>query len=279
MFTLLLLTSCDVFQSDNETTERNFNYPMNVGNSWEYARTISATYDSLGISNGLEDESYSGTALVEVCDLEFIFNEIEVYNFKTTINDDGHIINGHNYYSNKKMNCVSYGYTFAHVITPKRNDDYSYLMFKGRKFSSQQEIVLWLENNSYTKNYALSDSITYDPVTVYEYPLQEGKQWIYRFQTSDGQPWRIDKVVMGWMEISTSVGDFMAWKIKWLNNPFNDGTDWDESIQTTEYFAECGLVKRIWIITGIEAYNHLGELIGTQTWSDEIEIRNYNIVE
>ncbi len=284
---VIFLSGCNLFDSKPEEIEQNFIYPLAVGNSWQYNRTIATEYDEMGNNNGLDDESYCNTALVEICDLETIFKNQPVYNMKTTINDGGHVINGHNFYNNSETKCMSYGYTAAHVITPKRDRKYSHLKFHDRTFRSPEDIIYWLETSTMVKDpsratfraMAAPDSIVNDPVKIYEYPLVEGNQWTYRSETSDQVPWRIDKQVTGWEEIEVEAGDFWAWKINWYNNPFNEGKDWDETIETVEYVSDEGLVKRTWRISGIEVYNSEGELIGTQTFLDEIELADYSVAE
>jgi len=275
----IFLTGCNLFDSDPEKIEQNFIYPLALGNSWQYNRTIATEFDELGSNNGLDDESYTNTALVEICDKETIFKNQPVYNMKTTINDGGYVINGHNFYDNSETKCMSYGYTAAHVITPKRDKEYSYLKFHERMFRTPEEIIYWLETSRTGKTISAPDSIINDPVKIYEYPLVRGNQWTYRSETSDHIPWRIDKQVTGWEEITVEAGEFWTWKINWYNNPFNEGKDWDESIETVEYVADQGLVKRRWQISGIEVYNIEGELIGTQTYTDEIELVDYSVTE
>lgn len=275
---IIFLTGCNLFDTKQEEKDPNFTYPLTVGNSWQYNRTISMEYDEIGINNGLDDESYTNTALVEICDEETIFDNQPVYNMKTTINDGGYVINGHNFYNNSDTKCMSYGYTAAHVITPKRERKYSHLKFHNRTFHTPEDIIYWLETSKMNRTTAV-DSIVNDPVKIYEYPLVEGNQWTYRSETSDQIPWRIDKQVTGWEEIETEAGDFWAWKINWYNNPFNEGKDWDETIETVEYVSDQGLLKRIWRISGIEVYNSAGELIGTQTFIDAIELVDYTVSE
>jgi len=276
---IIFLNGCNLFESEPEKIEQNFIYPLAVGNSWDYSRTISTLYDETGNSNGLNDESYTNTALVEICDQETIFKNQPVYNMKTTINDGGYVINGHNFYNNSETKCMSYGYTAAHVITPKREKKYSHLKFHGRLFRNSEDIVYWLETCKIGRTTTAPDSIVNDPVKIYEYPLVEGNQWTYRSETSDQVPWRIDKQVTGWEEIEVPAGNFWAWKINWYNNPFNEGKDWDETIETVEYVTDQGLVKRTWQISGIEVYNSEGELMGTQTFLDEIELVQYSVAE
>lgn len=276
---LILLNGCNLFESKQEEIEQNFIYPLAIGNSWQYHRTISTEYDEMGNENGLDDESYTNTALVEICAIETVFKNIDTFNLKTTISDGGQVINGHNYYKNSNTKCMSHGYTTAHVITPKKVPNYSHLKFHGRTFHKPEDIQVWLEKCKISSSATVEDSITYDPVTILEYPLAEGNQWTYRYKTSDLVPWRIDKQVTGWEEIEVEAGEFMAWKINWYNNPFNEGIDWDETIETVEYVADEGLIKRTWCITGIEVYNTQGELIGTQTFRDELNLISYSITE
>ena len=216
---LTFITGCILFDNDtdNPFPGMNFIYPLSVGNTWQYERVITCEYDSLATYNGLSDTSYYFICSVEIIDNEIIFDTLGTYNLKSTLYEDGNIYIGNEYYKNEENGLISYGYTIPYMITPKANPKYSNLVFKKRKFNSVEEIINWIEKGYCDYTSSRKDSIIFDPVKSLDYPLENDNQWIYRTETYDGQPWRIDKKILDWKRIYVPAGRFNCWRIQWFN--------------------------------------------------------------
>ena len=264
-------------EDNNNKPNMEFIYPLSIGNNWQYENIFTLDFDSLATQNGLSDTIYYSSGLVEIIDNEVIFDTLEAFNLKSTLNEDGNIFTGNEYYNNKENCLFSYGYLHPLMMTPKVNQKYAYLIFKNKKFNNVREIINWIKKGYYGNEYSKEDSIIFDPVKSLDYPLEEGKQWIYRTETCDGKPWRIDKKILEWEEIEVPAGKFNCWRIQWFNNPFGSGPNWDEDIVMFDYISEKGLVKRIIEFKNSEAYDAEGNFIGYLDTKDEKILTEYAI--
>jgi len=275
---ILFFVGCNIFHSDNNNQQNSdFKYPLSIGNSWQYEKLFTLDFDSLATYNGLSDTTYYSSGLVEIIDNEVIFDTLDAYNFETTIDEDGNIFTGNEYYNNNDDGLFCYGYTNPSMITPKVEQEYAYIMFKNKKFNNVTEIINWIEKGYYGNEYSKEDSIFFDPVKSLDYPLEEGKQWIYRTETYDGEPFRIDKKILEWDEIEVTAGKFNCWKIQWFVNPFGSVPNWDENIIWFDYISEEGLVKRILEFNGMECYDEDGIFLGYMDCIEETTLINYTI--
>ena len=270
---LLFIVSCD---DDSSIPDMDFQYPLEIGSSWQYENNYTISYDSLAISNGLMDSTFYSTGTVEIIDNIVIFDTLNVYDFEMNVDEYGNICYGNEYYNVDSNLLISYGYNNPTIITPKVEQKFTFLKFKNRNFNNVNEILEWIKNGSSGNKYNKDDDITFDPVTSLSYPLEEDKQWVYRYETCDGEPWRIDKKIINWEEIEVLAGSFNCWRIRWYNNPFGAGTNWDEDIIQFDFIAEVGLVKRTLDILNIECYDEYNNFIGIMNWSQESTLSNYN---
>ena len=176
---ILFFVGCNIFHSDNNNQQNSdFKYPLSIGNSWQYEKLFTLDFDSLATYNGLSDTTYYSSGLVEIIDNEVIFDTLDAYNFETTIDEDGNIFTGNEYYNTEDNSLISYGYIHPQMMTPKVEQEYAYIMFKNKKFINVTEIINWIEKGYYGNEYSKKDSIIFDPVKSLDYPLEEGKQWI-----------------------------------------------------------------------------------------------------
>jgi len=259
-FSLTILLIIVFIGCENKNNpDLDFIYPISVGNNWSYENSFSIFFDSLAAENGLTDTTVYSTGIVEIIENTVIFDSIDCYNFRSTIIESAGNFTGYEFYNNTDNKLISYGYIDPQMITPKNDQQYAYLMFNGKKFNNFREIFNWIEKglNEYTRD----DSIYYDPVKCLEYPLAEGKQWTYR---SAGNPFRIDKLILGWEEIYVPSGKLDCWKIQWLYLE----EDWDINITFYDYISKEGLVKRKIDISNTECYNENAEFVG---YADALE--------
>ena len=271
MILLIFLLNCD---KNNEQNSMDFHFPLSLENSWSYDYTFSVLYDSFAISNGLSDTTFYFSATVEIVNNVSILDSIEVFNFKTTQDENDILIYGNEYYNEDNDLLMSYGYQNASLITPKQKKEYSYIKWKGKQFDSIFELVACWNQTQLAKS---DDDITYDPVIALDYPLEEDKQWSYRLQTYSGDPWRIDKKVLTSLEIDTSAGRFDCWKIQWLNNPYGSSDDWDDNLTQYDYLARIGLVKRELEIDNIECYDDENHYLGNMNYIILYGLIDYNV--
>lgn len=276
---LTCIAGCILFDNDtdNPLPDMNFIYPLSVGSTWQYERVITCEYDPLATYNGFSDTSFYSTASVEIIDNEIIFDTLRTYNFKSILYEDSNVYDGNEYYNNVENGLINYGYTTPYMLTPKKNQGCSYLMFKGKKFNSIRQIIGLIEMGYYCAGHTKEDSIIFDQVRALEYPLEKGREWTYRTETYDGDPWRIDKKILDWKRIEVPAGMFNCWRIQWFNNPFGAGTNWDEDIFMLDYISEEGLIKRILELYNIQYYSAGGILLGYMNYTEETTLVDYTI--
>ncbi|TSA25164.1 hypothetical protein D4R71_05760, partial [bacterium] len=155
--------------------------------------------------------------------------------------------------------------------------DIAYLTFKGKKFNNIQEIIHLVEKGYCNFGQTKNDSILFDQVQCLAYPLKKGNEWSYRTETYDGEPWRIDKKILGWTRIEVPAGNFNCWRIQWFNNPFGVGTNWDEDIFMLDYISEEGLIKRVLELYNIQYYSAGEILLGYMNYTEETTLVDYTI--
>lgn len=246
---LICIIGCS---DDDNDLYVDFTYPLAIGNNWKYENIFEL---SLRTHNSSFNMAYRSSGSVEIIGEEVIFDTLEVFNFKSVLNEGDNIYTGNGYYNHKDSALFRYGYTQPQIMTPKVDQKYAYLMFKNKKFNNVREIINWIEKGSYVSEYSKEDSIIFDPVKSLDYPLEAGKQWIYRTETYNGQPYRIDKKVLEWDKITVPAGEFICCQIQWLINPFGSTPDWDEDIVFLDVISEKGLVRRIIDFRNIEVYD------------------------
>ncbi|MCD4817791.1 MAG: hypothetical protein K8S23_03765 [Candidatus Cloacimonetes bacterium] len=265
ILTIICIVGCD--GNDNQPNME-YIYPLAIGNSWQYEKTYKLNFDSLATKYGLSDTTYYSSGLVEIVNYEVIFDTLEVFNLKSTINEEGNISVGYEYYNNIDNALFDYGYTSPKMITPKTEQKYSYIMFRNKRFNNVREVLNWVKKRCSNNEFSREDSINYDPVKSLEYPLKKGKQWIFRTE-----PWGMDKKVLGWEKVDVAAGKFDCWKIQFL---YTD-EDWNIEIIFYDYISEKGFVKRIVKINGLNCYDENGEFLGYVDTIEETILIDYEI--
>jgi len=272
LFVLLIISSCD---NDNKGTDTDFEYPISVGSSWDYDIVSWWDFDSLATSNGFEDITFYETESVEVISQEIVFDTLQAYKFKTTTIQETNISTKNHFYDNIDNNFICYGYRKHQFPTSKIEQSYAFLKFRDRKFNTLNEIIEWVELGFLHNEHSRDDSLIYDPVVDLDYPLEEGKQWIYRTNTNEGEPWRIDKKIIDQVEIEVPAGKFNCWEVQWLSNPLEAGPDLDEDFVSFDYIAKEGLIKRVVELKNIECYESSDHILGYLNHKTESVLKGY----
>ncbi|MFQ6007633.1 MAG: hypothetical protein ACE5K8_01650, partial [Candidatus Zixiibacteriota bacterium] len=158
----------------------------------------------------------------------------------------------------------------------------TYLLFKGMRFSSLSELLDWVHSKTdmrmYVSTLMLSDSIRYEnpPVRDLAYPLEVGQRWVYRDSTSDGEPWRMEKEVVGIENVTTPAITVDCFKIRWYWDIDDDGV-WDSDIVAYDYLAAIGVLKRQYEFIGLIITYQSPDSLGTFDVTDVYELIDYEI--
>lgn len=252
---LLLSVSCR-----EDTPPEPYSYPLHEGNRWHYERnTVMISYaDTLNPGNIDSSRSISAEALVTVMGEVLLRDGFPAYElngiayFET---EDGlDTSQGASYYRQESNGLYLIGYLGGGTIAlPKESPDMmpsaSYV-FRGRKFATLRALSAWLQLDILGGARTASDSIYYEdpPPRVIPYPPDVGTTWTYR---EDHNPFRMDKVIEGQVELTVPAGTFECFTVRWLWD-FNSDGEWDTDIEAIDYVGAGGLIKREINVTGVK---------------------------
>jgi len=268
IISIAFLLSCD--KEDDPSNDMDFQFPLKVGHSWKYDYDVVFDFDSLAESNGYEDETYYYPETLDIISYEkFSYDSIPVYNFYSTDGEGIQQGSSNHYYNISGDSLICYGYYNAGTgVSPKSSE--KYYIFAGKKFQKPTDIIRWF--NLGVSNYSVTkeDSIYYDPVTVYKYPFQLGKEWVLR----QSEPWRMTKRVSDLEKLETQAGEFDCWKVEYVY--------YDSLFEGFSYFdhiSEIGMVKRTWEDAPGTVVDEFGTPMGTFTFKGERTLIEYDLAD
>jgi hypothetical protein len=236
---------CDPCHPDDS-----FIYPLQIGNRWDYSGSMvffNFQPDSLG---DFFPDTFYASSTVEILRRETLHDTLETYVFHETFTLHGYgVYHSENYFNNWSdgfYNFASYGVNDQ--LTPLKPGHQPSVYFKGRYFNTVREVFDWLKTGIESQA-RLVDSLEYEdpPLRCLAYPLTVGAQWTYRYP---GNPWHMEKAVIGRANQTVPAGDFDCFEIQWLYDLNDDGT-WDDDIDIFDQISQIGLVKRSITIRGI----------------------------
>lgn len=266
---IAFLLSCT--RDDDPSNDMDFQFPLKVGNSWKYDYITVFAFDSIAESNGYINETSYDEYTLDIISYEKIRpDSIPVYNFyKTKIGDE--LLYTNSYYNNSGDSLICYGYYNANTpISPKKTGSKNSYIFAGMKFNNLEDIINWMDQGFSVHTYAKQDSILYDPVTVYKYPLTLGKEWVYR----QSQPWRMTKKVSDLEKLVTQAGEFDCWNVETFYPDFLI-----DNFSYFDHISEIGLVKRTWEEAPGTITDEYGNILGTFTFKTEQTLIEYDLAD
>jgi hypothetical protein len=225
---------------DHDDGNMDFEYPLTVGNSWEYDKIYTLNFDAEANSNGYNDTTYYYNGNVEIVNYEVIFDTLEVFNFETNLYEDGSLYHGNEYYNVEDSCLIQFAYTMLYML---------------KDYEDIRQIYDLLQTGVMSVNYAQRDTIYYDPAIVFDYPLEMDKQWSYR---SSGSSILIDKTIIASKVISVMAGNFNCWEIRWTYPE----SSWIDDINFLDYVSEEGLIKRYIEYNNMECVDEYGNIVG-----------------
>ncbi len=230
-----LLQSCETNKSPLDSNA-SFEFPMQLGNRWEYKRTLTAATIS-------SDSLIIDTTIVSQIELEvtqLMEMNPPLYELREILTESGNEYTDYAYYQNLEDGLYYTAYRGAGFVIPK-NAKNGAVSINGRRFQSVREFINTLTKQSTLQGIS-SDTLIYEnpPLLSIQYPLEVGAQWTYR---TAGNPWRIDKKVVGYAPVTVPAGTFMSFQIQWLID-LNDDGQWDDNIIFYDYISAKGLIKR-----------------------------------
>ena len=264
MIFVIFIMSCST--ESNSHTDWEFEYPLTIGNNWQYNSIYEIDYDENCEALGYQDKSITGEATVQISSFETILDSLNVFNFETTYIEEDILNHSKEYYNKSNNSFICYAYDNSENFTPKNNNKKIKFKFNDKLYDNIQQIFTILQKgyDVYDKN-----SIVYDPSISLQYPFEINNKWISR---QSNNPWKVEKEIIGKKRISLPAGEFDCWEIQWT---FPE-SDWNNDIDFRDYVSKEGLIKRIINYNNIEVTNNNNILIGYSNDKHEIILLDYN---
>jgi hypothetical protein len=256
-------------------SEIEMHYPMHIGNSWDYARTVklvNVTADSIpdelvwAVDTSLASAWLSGK--------EVLNDTLETFVLKISGNYTNRV--SEHYYLEKDDGLYIVAYKNAGAapfILPKKSQRF-HIKFKERIFNNIYEILRELEiKNQPALSKISDDSLIFEisPVLTLKYPIYITSHWTYR-----NSPWRIDKRVQDRVTVSAAGEKFDCYQIKWIYD-IDDNGKWDDDLFIYDYVAEQGLIQRDIFVRGSIIVNMDGTEQGSFDYHDKMILQSYSI--
>ncbi|MCP4631658.1 MAG: hypothetical protein GY855_01935 [candidate division Zixibacteria bacterium] len=271
VLSLTVIFSC----SKSVDPEEYFNYPLSVGNSWEYNRSVYNT-NFRPVSQEIDPPDTSvhhSIYFVQITAIDTLPGDIETYKVVEGLVYDNFPELVETYFKNTNSGLYECGYKGARTVSPTSSGKFRYV-FLNHIFNSIEDITGFIKNLPLLSETA-NDSINYfnPPLKSMHYPWKTGNQWLYR--EIEGQ-YRIDKKVTGKIEITTPAGDFECYAVQRLYDWDDDG-NWDSNIESYDYICYQGLVKRRIVLRDVVVISEFNDTLGFYDGVEDSQLKIYNI--
>ncbi|NQU04608.1 MAG: hypothetical protein HQ568_00835 [Calditrichaeota bacterium] len=260
-------------ETSNESPD--YIYPLEVGNTWIYDRSMRFSE----MNGNTINESYS-VIQSEITEIDQLDNNITAYRIHTReVDDSNYVSEGDGWYNHRSDGLYCFAYSGSgwsgSPCPPPRDEGITRYRFKGRIFSSPQEIIRLLTDQSPLFGIASDDSITYEdpPVCCIKYPPEVGTEWIYRDYDN---PFLIVKRITGRHGFESHVGVFDCILLRWFYD-FDENGEFDTDITVQDYYANEGLIRQVIDIDSIEHIDELGNILGYSNIFEDIMLQSYNL--
>lgn len=220
LLTAIVMMSCD----DNQTDDYRINsYPLTIGSTWAYDRTITDNYYKSLTSDsivGSDTMVFEGTIWIEK---DTTINKSKVLVFKTRENNFERTVATANYHfmdkDGLKLIAYYYGGDMLYGFTKKAFIEPTFQALNNGKMNSQSQI------NSGV--YIISA-----PILDIKYPLTATSEWTSNY------PVKIDKKVIGTDTLHLNGHEYICLKVLWKYPE-------EFTIKITEWIAKEGILKRV----------------------------------
>lgn len=265
---------------ENKPSLGQFQFPLEIGNSWKYARHFTPhNWESNGGEYQHIDSAFD-TSYTEVISLDTLTYSAPTYKLETAWYCNGDTGHSTDYIGNNDSGLYRYAYSGGSWVGPPKINsiDHGKIIFKGKTYSDYNQLLnnmLFSAKGCIVTGAAFNQTDETHPIKALIYPLIVGKQWVYR-DADLGDPWDMDKKIMKIDEISVPAGKFDCFKIKWFWDIDDDG-QWDTDINGYDYLTPNGYLKREFNFEGVIRTSETGDTLGTYDSKDIYELIHYQI--
>lgn len=243
---------CDSTGPDD--ADRDFPYPLDIGNRWEYRREIWISDPMPPFRRGaaLMDTTFESACVVEVVRSDSLSSSVaDARVLHETLTEGTSSYERDLWYANESDGLYFCAYQpGVSAAAPKPMPGVRFVV-GGRHFDSVWRVAEFLELGRLAGARDPDSLIIEDPpLRAFPYPPQQGYEWMYR---EPGSPWHINKRITGTAHLAVPGGEFDCHEVRWLVD-FHDDGQWDDDIVLFDYIAPEGLVRRslytwLWIVT------------------------------
>lgn len=226
VFLLIIVSGCSGFSnasaSTETTSELSFEFPLAVGNYWNYEFSSNIEEPTIG------DISLHVTQAVSISD------SVEGFQLTEEMVEGLFFVERYQSSQNTGLYLHTVGTqsptSYLNLFKKTKLKTDKQFLFKDRYFKSIEELTLF--------SMSVIPTFNETPIMVLKYPLKLNSEWIY-VQTNDS---KISRRVVSTETISLPCGDFECYKIQWLWDLDNDG-EWDDDIEGYTYVSSQGIIK------------------------------------
>lgn len=238
---LLMLFGCSLINGPNKHSSfENFTYPLEVGNSWTYERTISYSNilpDTVNIWFPLVDKGsivveVSGTDsfYVAVDDTLVIQKELSILNQVSIDSTNHQIADSNKYYlCNYNDGMYMYGSVQGNLAIPV-SGSFIEDVIRERNINKKKEKETQVTSPAPVEFQSL------------KYPIEINSEWL--FVDESDYYFTLYKKIIGFKKLTTIIGTYDCFVIEWIE-PF-------DSYTMIDYISEIGLMKRTITNKGIQ---------------------------
>lgn len=234
-------------------------FPLSVGNSWDYSKSIRTMYKSdstaVGMSTAYTDSTIELSEVfseaVKDTVLEDSINVVIIKSEEIAVNSRQDNSTKIKFYSNCDDGLYDYSYIDLKNVD---NDSGSKVIFRGIKFNSVEDLKNILGLNSLPGD--IKNIKAYRSVRLIQYPIETGNVWDYG---SISYTLNTKREVTGVCRISTLFGDFDVYEIQTFWDWGLDG-EWDQDVKSVLYLSKYGFVKtrfELWNLARTDEFNNI----------------------
>jgi hypothetical protein len=233
-----LFFGCEFSSDINSDAPAKFEYPLKIGNSWEYERTFELfNFRPDSLKNTFPATEYFSRSLVEVKKDTTLQDSLDCMVVQEKLTEDHNEFLSWGYFANKPDGLFEYAYKNGGggLTMPKQRNAAEYTI-AGMSFRNLRDASDYFAKHL-PKSTTLNDTLIYrDPQRkVLVYPFQIGEEWILH----QGSPFTIHKKIVGTESVSTDAGNYKCYKIQWIYSG-----DFRDTIIFNDFICEKGLIKR-----------------------------------
>lgn len=279
-WSIILLILISSWNCDEDKPADYWTYPLDVGNVWEYQRTITLIFytDSSGTRVNQDTTIWASypltSSVVGTRNFGDTLSTIEVVVSSSSAGVDE---NTRTFYTKTANALYSVAYSGGGMYALPKQIEPKQFVFHGQYFRDITQFSSALQMGLIPGN-TRSDSIYFEspPVQALAFPLKVGSEWDYR---PLGHPFHMGRRVISQSNLELDSMSYACYQVNTLYDFFNDGA-WDDDLGMTDYYADLGLIQReIKVLGNLESHVQGGLTGRKYDWYDKYILTNSVIAD